>query len=544
MNVSGKIDFNDVRVGQIIPIFKEINKLIPPEKFFSIVSDYGRKEHCLFFESGSFIEKYGEFSFGTADPCLKIKGVKNTFTIDALNDLGIKFIEFIKDDFSFCDSVEYFKGQIRGTLRPLKKKNITEDEKLKQKTHMDVLRTVAFAFGPSKKPPMPYGGLIGTISYDFIEQFEDLPETREDILNTPDYEMYFVDNLFCCDHKRNKTYFVANALVIDDDFQETFDQCEKTISTYEKILSQSQMPVKRIYGKKKVRITSDTSKKKYIDDIKKLKEHIYLGDIFQVVASRTLISEYNCEPLDIYNCLQKLNPSPYMFFVNASSGILLGASPEMALRVQGKEEKKVQIRPIAGTRKRGIVDNKIDSDLDAKYELELKTNEKEIAEHIMLVDLARNDIARISEPGTREVDELFVAEKYSHVQHLVSNVYGTLRKDLDALHAYVACMNMGTLTGAPKPKAMELIRKQEKTKRNLYGGSVAYLSPDGDFDSTIIIRAMQIKGNKAYIRSGAGIVYNSIPEEEYMESINKAMSCIAAIEKAGGVEYENKDNID
>ena len=296
--------------------------------------------------------------------------------------------------------------------------------------------------------------------------------------------------------------------------------------------------------KKKVSITSDTSKKDFIDSIKKLKEHICMGDIFQVVVSRTLISEYNCEPLDIYNCLRKLNPSPYMFFINTRSGILLGASPEMALRVQGKQEKKVQIRPIAGTRKRGIVDNKIDSDLDAKYELELKTNEKEIAEHIMLVDLARNDIARISEPGTREVDELFVAEKYSHVQHLVSNVYGILRKDFDALHAYVACMNMGTLTGAPKPKAMELIRKHEKTKRNLYGGSVAYLTPEGDFDSTIIIRAMQIKDNKAYIRSGAGIVYNSIPEEEYTESINKALSCITAIEKAGGVEYENKNNID
>jgi len=511
--------------------------------FFAKISNYGRQKNSLFLESADIVTKYGNYSFGTANPALKITGRGNNFEIDALNELGTKFLEFIKDDFAFCNSIHYSANQIKGTLKPLKKKNITQEEKLKQKTHMDILRAIAFKFCPVKIPDMPYGGLIGTISYDFIDQFEDLPKNKNDILNTPDYEMYFVDNLFCCDHRQNKTYFIANALLMNNDFQKVFLQCEKTIYNYEKILNQP-MPKKNNFAKKKSKIKVDISKKEFINNVNKLKQHICSGDIFQAVISRTLITQYNCEPLDIYQHLRKLNPSPYMFYINSKNNILLGASPEMALKVKGEKQKKVQIRPIAGTRPRGLINNKLDFDLDAKYELELKTNKKEIAEHIMLVDLARNDVARVSITGSRIVDELLIIEKYSHVQHLVSNVYGTLRDDLDALYAYLACMNMGTLTGAPKPKAMELIRNLEKTKRGLYGGSVAYLTPDGDFDSTIIIRAMQLKDNFAYIRSGAGIVYNSNPEAEYQETMNKALSCLTAIKLAGGIEYENQNNID
>lgn len=209
------------------------------------------------------------------------------------------------------------------------------------------------------------------------------------------------------------------------------------------------------------------------------------------------------------------------------------------MRCAGDKEKKVEIRPIAGTRPRGMMNGKIDPDLDARYEVELKLDEKEVAEHVMLVDLARNDVARVSKPGTRVVDEPFVVEKYSHVQHIVSNVSGILKDDLDALHAYLASMNMGTLTGAPKIRAMELLRNMEKTKRCLYGGSVAYITPHKDFDSTIIIRSIHIKGEIAHIRSGAGIVYDSVPEMEFAETIKKARACLTAIEQAGGVEYEN-----
>jgi anthranilate synthase component 1 len=206
----------------------------------------------------------------------------------------------------------------------------------------------------------------------------------------------------------------------------------------------------------------------------------------------------------------------------------------MSLRVQGIKEKTVEIRPIAGTKPRGIVNGKIDPDLDSRYETELKIDAKELAEHTMLIDLARNDVARISRPGTRVVDEPFIVEKYSHVQHLVSNVKGTLKPGLDALHAYLASMNMGTLTGAPKVEAMKLLRKFERTKRGFYGGAVGYLTPHKDFDSTIIIRSMRLKEGKAYVRAGAGIVLDSIPEKEFEETEKKAAACLAAIRQAGG----------
>ena len=222
-----------------------------------------------------------------------------------------------------------------------------------------------------------------------------------------------------------------------------------------------------------------------------------------------------------------------MFYINNDDDVLLGASPEMSLRIQGDENKVVEIRPIAGTKPRGLIGNKIDIDLDSRYETELKIDEKEISEHVMLVDLARNDVAKISKPGTRYVDEPFVVEKYSHVQHLVSNVRGILKDNLDALHAYLATMNMGTLTGAPKVEAMRLLRLYEKTKRGFYGGSVCYITPSGDFDSAIIIRSIRIKKNKAYVRAGAGIVHESIPESEFLETERKAMACLKAIELAG-----------
>jgi anthranilate synthase component 1 len=254
------------------------------------------------------------------------------------------------------------------------------------------------------------------------------------------------------------------------------------------------------------------------------------------VPSRTIISNYNAEPLDIYGKLRQLNPSPYMFYINNNSGTFLGASPEMFIKVEGDYEKIVEIRPIAGTKPRGIVNDKIDPDLDSRYEAELKLDNKELAEHTMLIDLARNDVARISKPGTRFVDEPYIVEKYSHVQHLVSNVSGVLRDDLDALHAYLASMNMGTLTGAPKVEAMKLIRQVEKTKRCYYGGAVGYITPSKDFDSCIAIRSMKLKNGKAYIRAGAGIVYDSIPEKEFDETEKKAAACLKAITLAGGLK--------
>ncbi|MFH1431933.1 MAG: anthranilate synthase component 1 [archaeon] len=535
----GEENIKNVKLGQIVPIYKKTKGLGCPVEFFAKLSDYGRNPHCLLLESASVSAKYAQFSMGTAAPCLKISGRGDDFEIIALNSLGERFLLSIKDDLSFSDSLKYGKDRITGKLKPVRKKGISEEERLRQKTHVDILRVIAFKFLPTSRPLVPYAGLLGMFSYDFIDQFEDLPKNRQDVLGTPDYEVYFADNLFICDHKNDATYFIANALVFDEDKDKAVAECRSKIDGYIRVQNQTDVPKPRKYLKKKVRIRSDTTKEEFMDTVSRMKEHILAGDVFQVVPSRTLMVEYNAEPLDVYRTLRRLNPSPYMFFINSLDSILLGASPEMSLRVEGEKEKKVEIRPIAGTRPRGIVDGKIDMDLDSKYEIELKLDKKEVAEHVMLVDLARNDVARVSKPGTRIVDEPFIVEKYSHVQHLVSNVSGVLKDDFDALHAYLASMNMGTLTGAPKVKAMEIIRRLEKNKRCLYGGAVFYLTPHKDFDSTIIIRSLQIKDDVAYIRSGAGIVYDSVPIYEYEETIKKARACLAAIEKTGGVEYEN-----
>ncbi|MFH2028083.1 MAG: anthranilate synthase component 1, partial [Nanoarchaeota archaeon] len=493
-----------------------------------------KKKNSLLLESADIVEKYGELSLGTASPCLHIRGFKEEFEIKALNKLGETILKLLKPDLKFCDKISYKKNIIKGILKPARK-TVDEEERLKLKTHIDIIRAIAFKFKPTEKPFIPYCGLFGSISYDFIDQFEDLPENKEDLLNDPDYELYFVDNLFLMDHKKKKTYLIANALVTDKNKDKLFKDCLKTIESYEKKIGEKTPKIKKLKEKTQV-ITSDTEKEEFINIIRRLKHHIVKGDIFQVVPSRTIIADYNAEPLDIYQKLRTLNPSPYMFFINNANGVLLGSSPEMFLRVEGDKEKTVEIRPIAGTKPRGIINDKIDYDLDSRYETELKLDQKELAEHTMLIDLARNDVARISKPGTRYVDEPFIVEKYSHVQHLVSNVRGILKDDLDALHAYLASMNMGTLTGAPKVEAMKLIRQVEKNKRGFYGGSVGYITPSGDFDSCIVIRSMRLKGKKAYVRAGAGIVYDSIAGNEFAETDKKARACLKAIKLAGGLK--------
>jgi len=373
---------------------------------------------------------------------------------------------------------------------------------------------------------------MGAIAYDFIDNFEELPKNKKDILKEPDYEMNFYDNLFIVDHKKKKIIFVANALIFDKkDKAKEQKRCEKIIQNYEKtrVKKLNKSEPKKIV---KTKITTDTTKKEFEKIVTELKNNVLEGDVFQVVPSRTITTTYNAEPLDIYSALKKLNPSPYMFYFKNTSGILLGSSPETFIKVEGNNRKKVEIRPIAGTKPRGIVNGKIDLDLDSRYEAELKNDKKELAEHTMLIDLARNDVARVSEAGTRHCDEPYIVEKYSHVQHLVSNVSGVLKKDLDALHAYLASMNMGTLTGAPKVEAMKLIRQKEKTRRGFYGGSIGYLTPSKDFDSAIVIRSMSLQKGKAYIRAGAGVVFDSVPENEFFETEKKARACLNAIEIA------------
>lgn len=519
--------------GQIIPVIKQVD-IEDPMEFFAKISDYGRAENCCLFESREHLAEVdsGRLSFGTSKPALYISGKGDEFQIKALSPTGKRMLSYLNsragEIFGFCQSFAFVNDTIKGRIKQTKQSITDEQSRLKSTNQMDVLRAIAFSFSLASKPFRVTCGLFGAMSYDFIDQFEKLPQSNPDILENPDYELYFADNIFLVDHAAGKGYVIVNIVITDDDKQTALDHAQD-VADYYYNMSRFEPPVPGKFTGQLVQPVSDTSQDEYEEMVKTAKQHIVEGDVFQVVLSRTIIEPCPDEPLDVYKRLRNLNPSPYMFYLNTPNTILLGSSPELNLRVSGTEQQQVEIRPIAGTKPRGRINGQIDLDTDFRYEAELKLDRKELAEHMMLVDLARNDISRVAEPGTRVVNELLVAEKYESVMHLVSNVKGTLQKNLDALSAYLATMNMGTLTGAPKIEAMKIIRQLEKTKRGYYGGAVMYLTVDGQFDSCITIRSIQVKNHTAYIRAGAGIVYDSVPKTEFEETQHKANSCIKAI---------------
>ncbi len=515
--------------GRIIPIVKQFD-IDDPMDFFAKISDYGRSQNCCLFESKEYLAGTSALSFGTARPALYLTGTGSDFSIKALTKPGKRMIKYLACDekrFGFCESVEFGDDAISGKIKKIDKL-VDEQTRLKTTNQMDVLRAVAFAFKLASKPFRVTCGLLGALSYDFIDQFEKLPANKEDLLGNPDYELYFADNIFIMDHQNRQGYIVVNVIITNGNRQEAVEEAQDCFDYYANI-ARFDTPKPKKHTAPLSPSDTDTKQPEYEDMVRKAKQHIIDGDIFQVVLSKTKIEPCPDEPLDVYRRLRDLNPSPYMFYINTPTTTLLGSSPELNLRVSGTENRQVEIRPIAGTKPRGRTGGKIDPDTDFRYEAELKIDRKELAEHMMLVDLARNDIARVAKSGSRIVTELLIVEKYASVQHLVSNVKGTLADGLDALSAYLATMNMGTLTGAPKIEAMKIIRNLEKTKRGYYGGAVCYLTVDGQFDSCITIRSLQVKDHKAYIRVGAGIVHDSVPKTEFEETEHKANSCLRAI---------------
>ena len=528
----------NARPGQIVPIVKRID-MTEPVDFFARLSDYGRAKNCCLFESREHLKGFTELSFGSAKPALYLTGTGADFTIKALTKTGRRIIEYLSAQshphasleaatrFDFCESIEFGPETITGTIKQ-PQGLVDEQTRLKTTNQMDVLRAVAFAFKLASKPFRVTCGLLGALSYDFIDQFEKLPANESDLLGNPDYELYFADNIFLMDHSQGQGYVVVNVIITNGDREAAISEAQECFDYYSN-LARFDVPPGRTFTESLPEASTDTDQEEYETMVRTAKRHILDGDIFQVVLSRTKMEPCPDEPLDVYKRLRVLNPSPYMFYLNTPNTILMGSSPELNLRVSGTETRQVEIRPIAGTKPRGRVAGQIDADIDFRYEAELKIDRKELAEHMMLVDLARNDIARVAQPGSRVVTELLTAEKYESVQHLVSNVRGELAGELDALSAYLATMNMGTLTGAPKIEAMKIIRQLEKTKRGYYGGAVMYLTVDGQFDSCITIRSLQVRDHTAYIRVGAGIVHDSVPKTEFEETEHKANSCLRAI---------------
>ncbi|HET9836929.1 MAG TPA: anthranilate synthase component I [Candidatus Angelobacter sp.] len=382
---------------------------------------------------------------------------------------------------------------------------------------------------PAHVPGLPpfTAGAVGFFSHDAVRQLEKLPEQAKDDLNIPDCTLMFFDRLLAFDHVRHEIFIVAAADVRRQSPRKAYDDAVRDIARIEKQLTaplpgKYLQPTKPLRGHLKPRIS--VSKKHFLATVEKIKEYIMAGDVFQAVPSLRLELSPGVAPFNIYRALRRVNPSPYMYYLRMDDLTILGSSPEMLVRVTGR---KLEYRPIAGTRRRGK-----DEAEDQKLEHELRHDEKERAEHVMLVDLGRNDVGRVSDYGSVRVGDLMFVERYSHVMHLVSSVEGTLRRELSPVDAFAACFPAGTLTGAPKVRAMEIIEEVEPVRRGIYGGSVLYADFAGNLDSCIAIRTMLMKGKKAYVQAGAGIVADSVPESEYQECLNKTQALVRAVELA------------
>jgi anthranilate synthase component 1 len=370
------------------------------------------------------------------------------------------------------------------------------------------------------------GGAVGYASYETATRFEHLPSPEKDALNLPESLFMFVDTMLVYDHVTHMIKIISLAR-LDGDIDKSYRTAVQKIDDLAERLNEplpSNGQQKQDMNGLDNSISSNFRKEDFEKSVITIKNYITSGEAIQVVLSQRLSRTSAAGPFEIYRALRTINPSPYMFFLDLKDFHIIGASPEVLVRV---ENDIVTTRPLAGTRPRGIT-----SEHDKALEEELTNDEKERAEHIMLVDLGRNDIGRVSEPGTVQISDLMEIEKYSHVMHLVSNVQGKLRNDMTAFDAFKACFPAGTVSGAPKIRAMQIIAELEPDKRGPYAGAVGYFSFSGNMDMAITIRTMVMLKNKVYVQAGCGVVYDSVPEREYEETMNKARAMLRAIDEA------------
>ena len=381
-----------------------------------------------------------------------------------------------------------------------------------------------FNFPLPKEIPSLCSILVGYFSYDIIRYIEEIPDRCVDDLKIPDVRLLRPRTVIIYDNQKKNIFFIKNYFSDEkiNNYSNYFLKQTQNIQYLKDcaLNSKSSKNIKENYNKKII-VKSNISKKRFKEIVLKAKDYIKKGDVFQVVLSQRFETKLIKTPLEIYKKLRSFNPSPFMFFFNFSDFQIIGSSPEILVRLR---KNKITIRPIAGTRPRG--ESKIK---DAYYKKQLLSNKKELAEHLMLLDLGRNDVGKVSKINSVNVTEQFKIEKYSHVMHIVSNVEGTFDKKNSLLDTMLAGFPAGTVTGAPKIRAMEIIDELEKSKRKMYAGSIGYFSANKNFDTCIALRTALIKNKKFYIQSGAGIVADSVPEKEYLETINKAKALIKAL---------------
>ena len=404
-----------------------------------------------------------------------------------------------------------------------------------------VLGALLAGFRPVPQPGLPrfFGGAVGYLGYDVARAFEQLPSLRPDSLGLPDACFIVTDTLLIFDNLRQTVKVVANAVV--DSLENTDHAYASACARIDELVAALMLPAPGLrpidprpseaFGEVATDMQSNTTREAYKASVDRAKEYILAGDVFQVVVSQRFEAPRGgADPFDVYRALRVVNPSPYMFHLDFGDAQVTGASPEVLVRVAEADtgsKKTVWVRPIAGTRPRGRT-----LEEDARLEAELRSDLKERAEHVMLIDLGRNDVGRVARVGTVRVEEQMVVERYSHVMHLVSQVAGEMAPGIDALDVLRACFPAGTLTGAPKIRAMEIIEELEPVRRGVYGGAVGYLSFGGNLDVAIAIRTLLTKGERVYVQAGAGIVADSDPDSEYEESVNKARAVVRALAMA------------
>lgn len=452
--------------------------------------------HSFLLESVIGNEIVGRYSFIGTKPFLIFKASKK-----GINNKGKSIAEY---------TIEGFDNLIDTTEDPF--------------MVIQSLSEAEIVIGSGNPSSIPfYGGAVGYLSYDTIRYIERIPDKNPDILNLPEFYFIFPSILVCFDNISKLIKVISIEPILSSEKESTLSGIRKI----EEIIEKVKEPLPLILKPKsdtQIEYRSNFKEEEFIKIVEKAKKYIENGDIFQVVLSQRLSFELNVDAFDVYRKLRMINPSPYMYYLNFEDIVISGSSPEMLVKLW---DGVLETRPIAGTRPRGKT-----TEEDRTLEKELLSDKKELAEHIMLVDLARNDLGRISEFGSVKVDEYMIIEKYSHVMHIVSSVKGKVRKDIKPMDAMKNVFPAGTVSGAPKVRAMEIIDELENTRRGPYAGTVMYLGFNGNMDSAITLRTMVAKGKNAYVQAGAGVVYDSLPESEYNETLNKAKAVIKAVEIA------------
>ncbi len=492
-----------------------------------------RTEFADLARRGNLVPVYRELPADLETPVsvyLKLRGERESFLLESVEG-GEQLARY-----SFLAANPTRVLTLRGDQLTIRNHKRVELFSLNGRDPLEALRDFLTPYRAVSVPGLPrfFGGAVGFMAYDLVRHIERLPATARDELDMPDAIFLLTDTLVAFDHVKHRTLVIANAHV-DEDIDRAFDDAIARIDAMVARLSQPTPPASTPTPSRNGHdLESNVSVKQFAQMVERAQEYIAAGDIFQAVLSQRFTRETDVDAFSIYRALRRLNPSPYMFFLDFGEMQFIGSSPEVLVRL---EDSLAQLNPIAGTRPRGA-----DEAADARLEEELRNDPKERAEHVMLVDLGRNDLGRVCEYGSVQVPDLMRVERYSHVMHLVSRVVGKLRPEYDAFDLLRATFPAGTVSGAPKVRAMEIIEELEGTRRGPYAGAVGYFGfpcrgrdrGGGNMDFCITIRTIVQRGSRAFIQAGAGIVADSDPLREHQECVNKARALAEAIRLAEG----------